>query len=281
MKMKCVRAAMCVIMLLTMLKGYSQNLSTKLKSIVEPLTLSIGVLKTTNLIFPYSIASIDRGSKDLLVQKAKGVENILQIKASSDSLKETNLTVVTADGSLYSFIIQYSPEPSILNLTLGLTDQQAKPAGLLPSNNDNEAKIHSNTSLVSLKRPWIFNLKDNSYDVGLRLIGIYIQEDVIYYQLELENKTNLRYNIDQIKFSILDKKKSKRTSSQEIDIDPIYVSGNLGKIETQSKQIVVFAMPKFTIPDGKELLIQTFERNGGRNLAFKVKNKHILNAKPF
>ena len=50
-------------------------------SIIKPYPLTIAVNKTTNLIFPYAIKSVDRGSADVLAQKAKGVENILLVKA--------------------------------------------------------------------------------------------------------------------------------------------------------------------------------------------------------
>jgi hypothetical protein len=52
---------------------------------IEPYKLNIGYSKTTNIIFPHAIISVDRGSKDVLAQKAKGVENILQVKAARDS----------------------------------------------------------------------------------------------------------------------------------------------------------------------------------------------------
>ena len=50
---------------------------------IEPYSLQIGINKTTNLIFPYEIKSVDRGSRDVLVQKAKGIENVLQVKANA------------------------------------------------------------------------------------------------------------------------------------------------------------------------------------------------------
>ena len=51
-------------------------------STIEPFHLNITYSKTTHLLFPFAIISIDRGSKDILAQKAKGVENVLQIKAA-------------------------------------------------------------------------------------------------------------------------------------------------------------------------------------------------------
>jgi hypothetical protein len=41
----------------------------------------------------------------------------------------------------------------------------------------------------------------------------------------------------------------------------------------------VIIVPKFTIPDKKEFLIELFEKNGGRHLTLQIKNKHLLKAK--
>lgn len=87
------------------------------KSIV-PYPLEITYFKTTNIIFPSAIMGVDRGSKDVLAQKAKGAANILQLKAARDSFPETNLTVITADGKLNSFVINYNPKPFVLNISM-------------------------------------------------------------------------------------------------------------------------------------------------------------------
>jgi len=54
--------------------SFSQTSAAKFQTtIIEPYPLQITTTKTTNLIFPYAIKSLDRGSLNLLVQKAKGV----------------------------------------------------------------------------------------------------------------------------------------------------------------------------------------------------------------
>jgi hypothetical protein len=40
----------------------------------------------------------------------------------------------------------------------------------------------------------------------------------------------------------------------------------------------VFALPKFTIPDGKHLIVELFEKNGGRHQNFVVENSDIVRA---
>src|SRR6266498_834118 len=88
----------------------------KRTSFIQSYRLNITCNKTTNLIFPYSIVNVDRGSKYVLVQKVTGAENILQVKADKPNFSETNLSVITADGNLYSFIVDYLNEPWQLNI---------------------------------------------------------------------------------------------------------------------------------------------------------------------
>src|SRR3954470_10418956 len=100
--------------LTTLSKSQTGNVQT---TIIEPYPLKITLNKTTNIIFPYAIKSVDRGSADVLAQKAKGVENILLVKAGRENFPQTNLSVVTADGKLYSFILDYISNPSAINLS--------------------------------------------------------------------------------------------------------------------------------------------------------------------
>jgi conjugative transposon TraN protein len=277
MKKSCVKLIMCTIMLFTMTSGKAQNLVTEVKAKVIPMSLDITNRKTTNLIFPYAIKSVDRGSKEVLVQKAKGVENILQIKSASDTLRETNLTVVCSDGTLYSFNVRYLANPTLLNLSLGRVIQQT-PQALFAPNENNDAKIYDLAAQLTAKKQVIKNIKDHKDQITMRCNGIYIRDDIFYFQLFLENSSNINYTIDQLKFSIRDQKKPKRTASQEIPLEPLYISGNAAIINSASDQAIVVAMPKFTIPDQKILIVQMTEKDGGRNLSIRVSNNQLIYA---
>jgi hypothetical protein len=41
----------------------------------------------------------------------------------------------------------------------------------------------------------------------------------------------------------------------------------------------VYVVPKFTIPDDKVLIVELFEKGGGRHLALKITNQDILRAR--
>jgi len=87
-----------------------------------PLQITTG--KTSSLIFPGIIKSVDRGSREVLAQKAKDVSNVLHVKAAKEDFSETNLTVITADGLLYHFTVRYAADPGVLTFDMGPPPRQ-------------------------------------------------------------------------------------------------------------------------------------------------------------
>ena len=227
--------------------------------------LTVATDKTTSLIFPFPVLHVDRGTKDILVQQVKEKGNILLVKAASAKFKETNLSVVTGDGSVYSFAVNYSDRPSQLVWHLPEKNEVA-PQTYCKDILDNKRTMHG--------------IRDGSWDMVAKVIGIYIKGKVIYFQLSLENESTIDYDVALLKFYIRDRKKGKRTAVQENEIKPLCISGNVREVKAQSKNIIVVAFDKFTIPDRKYLAIQILEKNGGRNLLMKVRNNKIVKAVP-
>jgi len=243
---------------------------------IESTDLKIGYSKTTSIVFPYAIKSVDRGSQDILVQMAKGVENILLLKAGQANFNETNVTVVTADGSLYSYIVHYEEQCPILNLVEEETRSITQ--GLLfSSENENQKEIQQYAVLALSKKMKVNGLKKNKYNIKVEATGLFIHQDVMYFRLVLSNLSNINYTIDQLRFFTRDQKKSKRTASQEIEMFPLLGTSKVKTIPAQSEITVVFALPKFTIPEKKYFAIQLIEkgRGRGRTIELDVKNARL------
>lgn len=231
---------------------------------------------TTNLIFPQAIVSVDRGSRNILVQKARAVENILQVKAENNELVDSNLSVITADGKFYSFTVGYSKDPGQLNLEI----LSASDRGLAEFQEDipSKAAILETAKKIALKNRKMKPIRQRKYMTGLSLTGIYIEEDLLYLLFKLENQTNITYDVDQFRLFIRDNKQGKRTASQELEQIPVTILGKTDQIPAQATQTLVVALPKFTIPDQKHLGIELMEQQGGRHLKIKVRNRHIIQA---
>jgi conjugative transposon TraN protein len=115
--------------------------------------------------------------------------------------------------------------------------------------------------------------------MNLSLQEIFIHDNTLYYRIQIRNKSSISYDIKSLKFLIRDRKKVKRTSSQEMEINPFFIGNKSGRIQAYASTTMIYAVKKFTIPDGKTLFINLFEENGGRHLTLKVDNKDILKAK--
>ncbi len=266
-----------IFVFLTSYSAFPQNANPINTSSIEPYPLTLALEKTTSLVFPYSIKSVDRGSRSVLAQKAKGVENILQLKAGKEGFEETNLTVITAEGKLYCFLLNYAQQPSVLNLTFGTMNSTVKDA-IFSSEDYNEAEIQAYSNVVAVEKKRIHGIKDKKYNMRFRLDGLFIRDNVMYFRIKMENQSNINYDIDQLRFFIRDQKKAKRTATQEIEIKPLYVQNDTLTIRGQSEQFYVIALSKFTIPDQKYLAVQLMEKNGGRHLELNVKNRKIMKA---
>ena len=257
-------------------KASSQNFES-----IPSTSLKVSTNKTSNLIFPLGIKSVDIGSADLMAQKANGVENVLQLKAAKENFDETNLTVITSDGKFYSFLIDYSANPNLLNLKFKDTSNDgalfSSPG--LKSSKSNAAQIEIDARKCLEQKRFLFALKDKANGMRLLLSGIYIDNDVLYFELNVDNKTNINYDFESLNFFIKDIKQGKRTAVQEIQQTPLLVYNDSGYVTGKSSLSFVVAVQKFTIPDKKMLVIQLMEKNGGRNLSLKIKNRTIVKAK--
>jgi conjugative transposon TraN protein len=247
--------------------------------------LSISDTKTSNLVFPYDIKSVDRGSRNLLVQKARGSENILQIKAATQGFQETNLSVITADKKLYSFLIRYDSLSQELNYRFAESVMDSMYTAntnyaVIERPELNDAEIQQCAAIAANIKPAIKRLKNSSYGIKMQLDGVFIKKDMLFFSLRLKNSTPINYDVESLHFLIKDMTKGRRTAVQELLKSPVYIHGNAKFMEGHTEQRIVVAIPKFTIPDRKVFVIQLREVDGGRHVGFHVTNKRLIKAKP-
>ena len=86
---------------------------------IPPYALEVTFTKTVHIIFPAAIRYVDLGSIDVMAAKADGAENVLRVKAATQGFRrETNLSVITEDGSYYTFNVKYADEPIKLSVEM-------------------------------------------------------------------------------------------------------------------------------------------------------------------
>ena len=253
---------------------------------IEPYKMEVTYDKTSHLIFPTAIRYVDLGSEYLIAGKAEDAENVLRVKATvKDFEAETNFSVITNDGRFYSFNVYYSSYPEALSYDL-LAMQKA-----VDKANGNDVLFeelgNNSPSLAGLLLETIYkkdkrivkHIGAKSFGIQFILKGIYIHNGKYYFHTELRNRTNVPFQIDFINFKVVDKKVAKRTVVQERPMIPLRTYKPLNEIGGKSTEQNVFLLDQFTIADDKVLLIEIFEKNGGRHQTLQVENSDLIRAR--
>jgi conjugative transposon TraN protein len=245
-------------------------------SLVRSYQLDITWHKTTLLIFPTSIQSADRGDKYVLAQKVKGTDNILKVKAGQKDFKQSNLSVITKDGRVYSFTVNYSDDPpyQVVDLRKSRVKAKAKFSGL----SLNKKQIENYLMLITRQKIFMHGVKQHKYQMKFKLRSIYVRGDVLFFRFSLNNKTQLNYNIDFLRFYIKNKKQPKRTAIQEREIHPVLLKVLPDKTP-DAETTIVAAFKKFSIADDKDFIIELMEKGGDRNFRLKVPQRKLLNSR--
>ena len=128
-------------------------------------------------------------------------------------------------------------------------------------------------------RRFVKHIGAKSFGVQFALKGIYIHNGSYYFHTELENRTNVPFQIEFLNFKVVDKKLAKRTVIQERPMLPLRSYKPLDEIGGQSTGQNVFLLDQFTIADDKVLLMEIFEKNGGRHQTLQVENSDLIKAR--
>lgn len=253
---------------------------------IESYEMQVTYDKTSHLIFPSAIRYVDLGSEYLIAGKAEDAENVLRVKASvMDFEPETNFSVITDDGRFYSFDAYYSACPSTLSYNL-LAMQKAvdRSAGQdvlfeeLGNNSPSLAGLILQTIYKKDKR-FVKHIGAKSFGIQFILKGIYIHNGKYYFHTELDNRTNVPFQIEFMNFKVADKKIAKRTVIQERPMIPLRTYKPLDGIGGKMTERNVFLLDQFTTADDKVLLIEIFEKNGGRHQTIQIENSDLIKAR--
>ena len=254
---------------------------------IPPYSIEVTYDKTSHIIFPAGIRYVDLGSDYIIADKAADAENVLRVKASVQGfVDQTNFSVITEDGSFYGFDVCYSSTPTEMsyNLSKGerqvirnnAADVQFKDLGSTPASLTGLLM----ETLYKNNKKAIKNIRSDSYGITFRLKGIYVHNGKYYFHTEIENETFVPFAVDFITFKIADRKVAKRTVMQEKILEPLRTYRPVIPVGGQATERNIYLLDVFTLSEGQILLIEAFEKNGGRSQVLKVKNSDLVKAQP-
>jgi conjugative transposon TraN protein len=276
------------------LSSFAQNSFTKVISkerVIPSYCIEVTFDKTVHLIFPSGVSYIDLGSSNIIAGRADGAENVVRVKAAIKSFKEeTNFSVITDEGSFYSFIVNYSENPQKLNIEmkdflhnekLGNQPENSLEVHLSELGNESPKAVQmAMEKIYKTNRRKVNHIKSKQFGIEFQLRGIFSHNGLLFLQTEIKNTTDIPFNIDFLVFKIIDRKVVKRMAIQETVIEPVREYNYLTSVKGKEAESTVFAFKQLTIPDKKQLVVELFEKNGGRHQRFVVKNGDLVKAQP-
>jgi len=258
------------ILLFIMIGNYSYS-----QSIIGCYPFTVTVNKTSNIIFPYAIRSVDRGSLDLLVQKANGTENILQLKAARENFPLTTLSVITSDGKLYPFLVSYDSMPAVFNLSF--ERELGKPYVMLSGEPQDVSTLERDADSIRAM-PFFLSRTEHFMQMELALKSIYIKDSLLWFCFSISNHSLIPFAPNYLRFFIQDRSKARRTAIQQIELTPTHTS-DLMTLGGMWHEEFVCAFQLFTLSPTKKLVIQVNELTGGRLLELDIKDRTLLKAR--
>ena len=268
-----------------------EGLSRKIgfSQMIPPHGLEITYDKTVHVIFPSPVRYVDLGSTDLIAGKADGAENVIRVKATTKNFRqETNMSVITEDGNFYSFNVKYADEPLLLNVEMcdfihdGETVNRPNNAmEIYLTELDNESPRLVRLIMKSVyerDKRRIRHIGCKRFGVQFLLKGLYSHGGLLYFHTQIKNTSHVPFDVDFVTFKIADKKLVKRTAMQEQVVYPLRAYNYVTRVDGRKSECTVFALPKFTIPDGKKLVVEMYEKQGGRHQTFELENEDLVQA---
>ena len=124
------------------------------------------------------------------------------------------------------------------------------------------------------------NVSTHRNRMVMRLNNIYAVGDYFFIDFSVENKTHLRFDIDELRFKLADKKQQKSTNVQIVEVRPAFVLDRSESFLHGYRNVVV--LKKMTFPNDKVLTIELSEKQiSGRTISMTIDYEDVLSADSF
>ena len=124
------------------------------------------------------------------------------------------------------------------------------------------------------------NVATKQHRMVMRLNNIYSVGEYFFVDFSIDNKTNIRFDIDEIRIKLADKKLSKARNAQIIELTPALVLEQANSFKHGYRNVIV--LKKLTFPNDKILSIEVTEKQiSGRNISLDIEYEYVLSADSF
>ncbi len=261
------------------------------KSVLEQLPrIGLSPDQTLHIISPEPVQYVDIASDRIIADLP--LDNIIRLKLPVDSLEDNSVARGDTNnkaslGSISivgeNFIAQYhlwqNAETSQMAIPtrVDILPKDMQPldiAGISLARSQMKQKA---LEIISRQKSGKPVRKSRTYGITLSLNGIYSLSDYIFIDLSVRNSSRLKYDPDELRFFVQDKKITKATNVQSIELTPLYALHPLAPFARDYRNIYV--LKKLSFPGSKILKIGLTEKQlSGRTAELTIKYKDLLDA---
>jgi len=228
---------------------------------------------TLHFISPEPIQYVDISSKNLVGNLA--LKNVFRLR-EKDTSRLFNDAVVTIAGE--KFIAQYRvlPGNEFAATEVNIIPPDCKPLDIAGIGfSVNQLKTMS-LDLFS-RKPEKRLEKVKAFGMESRLNHIYSAGDYLFLDISYHNKTRLKYDIADFRFKLDDKKVTKASNVQSVELKPVFTLFSVPVFSKYYRNIFVFK--KMTYPGNKILHAELSEQQiSGRLITLGISYKDVLDA---
>ena len=124
------------------------------------------------------------------------------------------------------------------------------------------------------------NVGAKRHHMDIRLNNIYSAGEYFFIDFSVENRTNIRFDIDQIRFKVEDKRRTKATNNQSVELTPSLLLETGTSFLHGYRNVAV--LRKLTFPNDKVLTIELSEKQiSGRTITLTIDYEDVLHADSF
>ena len=198
---------------------------------------------------------------------------------------------VHADGDVLAIVTivteRYRTQYALIyttRLTEAVTDKQIQPEEKIAYHNPS-VSMSTEEMTKYARKIWnsparIRNVSTKQHRMTMRLNNIYSVGEYFFLDFSIENRTNIRFDIDELRVKLCDKKQSKATNVQMVELTPAMVLDQSRAFKYGYRNVIV--LKKMTFPNDKILSIEISEKQiSGRTITLNIAYEDVLYADSF
>ena len=184
-------------------------------------TLYVNEEVTTHIIMPEPIRLVDISTQKIAGNQC--ADNIVRIKPVNRMFEHELAGTVTVIGerNMVQYDIVYTRQPnlaySVYKVSNAELDRYSNPSVTMT-----EGEMARFAYAIYNSPRHFYGIRQSKYGMTIRVNNIYTLNDYFFIDYSIENRSKIKYDIDEVRVKLTDKKQSKATNSQTVELSPVW-----------------------------------------------------------